>query len=154
MDRSLLVFAVSSIKEFTAVFRVLILLSASILPDTSSTITMSSGTADCPMIFAAEDSADRPTRKSESPFFSMVFVPELSCFFITMLPADTDLSVQILPIFFVVSSIAIESCQWLMVTSSATAPVAADTVVPDIPNRMVTDIKSVTIQATLFRLRK
>ena len=72
---------------------------------------MSSGTADCPMIFAAEDSADRPTRKSESPFFSMVFVPELSCFFITMFPADTDLSVQILPIFFVVSSIAIESCQ-------------------------------------------
>ena len=91
------------------------------LPDTSSTSTISSGTAVCPTIFAVEESAESPTRKSESALFVIVADCDAFCLLVNVtFPVDTDLSVHMRPTFFVLSSRAFASCQLLIVSLSAT----------------------------------
>ena len=92
-----------------------------ILPDTSSTSTISSGTVVCPTIFAVEESAESPTRKSEFALFVIVADCDSFCLLVSVtFPVDTDLSVHMRPTFFVLSSRAFASCQLLIVTLSAT----------------------------------
>ena len=94
---------------------------SSILPDTSSTSTISSGTVCLSHYFAVEDNADNPTRKSDSLPFSIVadsFADSPTLLDNVTFPFDTDLSVQMRPTFFVLLSSV--SCHLLMVTLSAT----------------------------------
>ena len=151
-----------SMKLFTAPFSFSIFLTpslsvSSILPDTSSTSTISSGTVVCPIIFAVEDNADNPTRKSDLlPFSIVADAPTL--FVNSTFPVDTDLSVQIRPTFFVLSSSASESCHLLMVTLSATVVFAAAACHGKSPHTrnpaMTTANADAAIRLFLFRFQK
>ena len=93
---------------------------SSILPDTSSTSTISSGTVVCPTIFAVEESVERPIRKSEFASFFIVADCDSFCLPVSVTsPVDTDLSVHMRPTFFVLSSRAFAPCQLLIVLRSA-----------------------------------
>ena len=125
------------------------------LPDTSSTSTISSGTVVCPIIFAVEDNADNPTRKSDPSFFLIsADCPALSTN--STFPVDTDLSVQIRPTFFVLLSSV--SCHLLMVTLSATVFFAAAACHGKSPHTrnpaMTTANADAAIRLFLFRFQK
>ena len=129
------------------------------LPDTSSTSTISSGTVVCPIIFAVEDNADNPTRKSDSLPFSIVadsFADSPTLLDNVTFPVDTDLSVQIRPTFFVLLSSV--SCHLLMVTLSATVFFAAAACHGKSPHTrnpaMTTANADAAIRLFLFRFQK
>ena len=121
-------FAELSIKSFTASLsrsirfvRSVSPAGSSILPDTSSTSTISNGTVVSPTILAVAESAERPTRKSESAPFFIVADCGSSCLPVSVTsPVDTDLSVHMRPTFSVLSSKAFAACQLLIVSLSAT----------------------------------
>ena len=74
---------------------------SSIEPEASRTSTMSRGVVTVSRRFDVDERALNAVRKSESPFW-MVVVPPAPVR--SMLPAETDLSVQMRPTFWVVSS--------------------------------------------------